>query len=1256
MPSAVRCFLLLPCALALAVLSTGQDKPTTGPETEKRFPPLKVPPGFKATLFACDPFIEYPSAICAGPRPRSLFVAVDYMTGLGLDHVRRDEIRLIEDTDGDGYADKSTVYAKGFHSIMGLAWHDGALYVMHAPYLTVIRDTKGTGVGDQHTDLLSGLGLTPQDNPVLLHCANGVVMGHDGWLYLALGDHGCDVMRPEGDRLLLEGGGILRCRPDGSDLHVFSTGLRNIYDVALDADLNVFVRDNENDGGTYMIRVCHSFLGADHGYPYHYYERPREALPPLADLGLGSSAGGVSYQEQAFPADYRGNLFFCEWGRSVVRYPVKPEGSGFGPVKEIEFAAAAENDPYGFKPTDLVVQSDGALFVADWADGQRPKRGRGRIYRITAGEEAKPAPRPEGIEANVKALDAESMHQRIAAQTFIEHQGDQGMKALRQALADKKFGVLGRLHAVWLLARARAVDELFNLAKSDPEPRVRAQAVRAIGDLADPILVKHWLDAGPGEVAIAIRLAALAKGEDPRVQREAIIALGRLRWTETPSWLVRHVKMPDAAMAQAAMQSLRSVGNWNDVLPLVDRPSDDPVRGIALRAVSGQYDPALVDRLIARLRGETEASRRIEYADALARVHRKPASWVYWGYRPPPRPANTQDWERTDAIAAALDRTLADADRGVRLAVLRRMQREKIPARVKTLAARLRDDLDAELVDLIIDSFRDSPRDDTRAPLQGIVQEKKHTAANRQKALTLLAAGLDAASAGVLLDLGMTVEAGPLLAEVLRQTARHPKLAATPLLLNHVDSMAPEVRAAAVETLAECEAAEGKEPALKLLDDQVPEVRRAAAAAAGKLKVAAAAETLLKRAADENASVRSASLIALRQIGEPRAVPHAIKALDDRETQLAALDCLGDLGGPEQLNAVVGLARRAATPQVLTDAVRVLTTWANRDGVPPAKRKELDLAVAEVQGTTGTLVRWVIRGPVPAGDAAKVIERFAPVPVEAQAPEPGWRSVLSSGTEARVDLARLKGDDGKGVCFAYSDLVMPEAAAVEFLASAGGRLQIWLNGKSLHKRAESSPYRPGSDRFKGDLVKGPNRLLVQVASPGATVEFHLQFRRKSASADHERLTQAALARSGNAERGSKVFFDTEKSQCIKCHRIGDRGERIGPELTGIGARFGRVYLVESILEPNRTVVPGFNTLLLALKDGKVLNGVKVTETDTTLTLADNTGKKHEIKKADIEEQQTLATSTMPEGLEKKLTEQEFIDLIAYLVSLKDRGR
>src|SRR5947208_11471632 len=108
------------CAVLAVVVSwAAGEPPRAGLATEKRFPPLVVPAGFKATLFACDPLIEYPSAIALGPRTGSLFVAVDYLTGLGTDIVRRDEVRLVEDTDGDGYADRATVFAGGFNSVQG---------------------------------------------------------------------------------------------------------------------------------------------------------------------------------------------------------------------------------------------------------------------------------------------------------------------------------------------------------------------------------------------------------------------------------------------------------------------------------------------------------------------------------------------------------------------------------------------------------------------------------------------------------------------------------------------------------------------------------------------------------------------------------------------------------------------------------------------------------------------------------------------------------------------------------------------------------------------------------------------------------------------------------------------------------------------------------------------------------------------------------------------------------------------------------
>jgi putative heme-binding domain-containing protein len=379
-------------------------------------------------------------------------------------------------------------------------------------------------------------------------------------------------------------------------------------------------------------------------------------------------------------------------------------------------------------------------------------------------------------------------------------------------------------------------------------------------------------------------------------------------------------------------------------------------------------------------------------------------------------------------------------------------------------------------------------------------------------------------------------------------------------------------------------------------------------------------------------------------------VPLAVAALGDRQLEIKALECLGELGGPEQARAVTEWAKRNPSTEVLAAAVRVLTAWRDRKGRTAAERKELDRAVAEVHGGTGILARWDVRGPLSAQEALRIIERFASL---GQGSDPtGWHTRFAGGTESRVLLA-AKDAAKNAVWLAYTEVIVAEPTAVEFRASSRGSLQVWLNGRSLHRRDQAQNFQIDSDRFAGTLAKGVNRLLVQVGSSSAAVEFHLRLRRKSTTAEHERLTQAALARTGDPQRGRKLFFDVEKSQCLKCHRLGEQGERIGPELTGVGGRFSPIYLVESILEPSRTIAPSFVTLMLVLKNGQTLTGVKVAETDTTLTVADNQGQKHSVAKTDIEQQQPSPVSSMPEGLEKRFTQDEFVDLIAFLMSQKE---
>lgn len=1215
--------------LAGLLVLQAQSPPQTGPATEKRFPPLKLPAGFKATLFACDPLIEYPSVIAAGPRPGKIFVAVDFMTGLGSDGKVKSEIRLVEDTDGDGYADRASVVAEGFNSIQGLAYHEGTLVVMHAPFLTALRD-------GQRTDLLSGLGLNPENNPSRLHCANGVVVGHDGWLYLALGDNGVNVLRPEGDRLIHNGGAILRCRPDGHDLHVFSTGLRNIYDIALDAELNVFTRDNENDGGTYMVRVCHSFFGADHGYPYDYEERPDHALKPIGDFGLGSSAGGLCYLETHFPPEYRGNLFFCEWGRAVVRYPLARQGAGFAPVKEIEFASSDPKDTYPFKPTDVVVQQDGTLMVADYADGQRPKRGRGRIYHIAhVGKKAGMRP--------TSGLDSESYHARGLAQAALT------VPSIQKLLSDKATGLgsKARMHLVWALARsegAKAMEKLLEFAQSDPYTAVRVQAIRAVADLADPMLVKHKLDAARGDARLAARLADLAKGQPAQVRLEVTIALGRLRYAEAPAWLKDNLAGADPALEHAAMQTLRRADNWPAVLKLLDEPSASIPRRIAVRAVADCYEPVVVAELLRRVACAPDQSRRRECAELLTRVYKKPGPWKYWGYRPGPRPANTEAWEQTAAIEKALDRWLADSSHTGRMLILQRMQREKVPVRLATLTNWLKEESQPEAIAAILGALNAYPFAEVRTEYDAVVSNPSQTSANRLTALDALLKGPGVDAPATLAQYAGSLEDGNVLADVLRRLGSYPKYEnGAPTIAPRLKSTDARVRAAALEALGELEAPLGRDAVLPFLTDPDVGVRRAAAGAAGKLGVKQATDLLLKLLADPE--VRPASMDSLRRLGEKRVVPFAVASLKERALERIALQCLAELGGPEQLAAVLEFARRTPSVDGVALVVHALSAW--QEGATPVQRAALLRAISEVQGTTGILVRWQIGPPTNPNDIRALIDRFAQ---PGHAPDSPWKVQLALDAEGRLPLEH-KEIAGKPWRLALADVEVSADTPVEFLGSSNGALEVFLNGTSMHRRAKAAKSQIDSERFSATLRKGPNRVLVLIGD-SEPLEFQLRFRRKSSKLEHEKLAQAALSRPGNADRGRRVFLDMEKSQCLKCHQIGNQGERIGPELTGVGSRFSRIHIIESILEPSRTIAPSFGTYVVILKSGKLLSGVKLADTPDTLTLADNQGQKHVLARKDIDEQQPSPLSTMPEGLEQRLTQDEFVDLIAFLVSQK----
>ena len=307
----------------------------------------KVPDGFKIRLVAAVPAVQYPCQVATAP-DGSLFVGEDPMDQVGPATKPIDRILLFRD------GKEPVVFAEKLNAIFGMVWHDGALYVMNMPHLTVLRDTDGDGKADERKELFTDLGVpagTPNDFND--HIVSGLKIGIDGYLYISVGDKGVPkATGPDGRTAQVVGGGVLRCRLDGTGLEVFSTGTRNHLEPNLDDRDNLFTYDNTDDGLGWWTRVTHHVDGGYYGYPYDYHTRTDRMLPRMAEYGGGSPCGGVFYGDDVWPEKYRGCLFWAEWGKRAVRaFRFAPDGASFKIAEKIDFVEPGAVE--SFRPLDL---------------------------------------------------------------------------------------------------------------------------------------------------------------------------------------------------------------------------------------------------------------------------------------------------------------------------------------------------------------------------------------------------------------------------------------------------------------------------------------------------------------------------------------------------------------------------------------------------------------------------------------------------------------------------------------------------------------------------------------------------------------------------------------------------------------------------------------------------------------------------------------------------------------------------------------
>ena len=640
---------------------------------------VRVADGFEAKLYAVPPDVNYPVCLTAAATGE-VFVGVDEQGSLGKEPGRGKVLRCL-DTDGDGMADEITEFARMDHP-RGLVYDNGSLWVLHPPLLSVFHDEDGDGVAETSEVLVEGISTSEVENRGADHTTNGIRLGVDGWIYIAVGDFGFQqAVGRDGRTLGRRGGGVVRVRPDGTGMEIYSWGQRNIVDVAIDPLMNLYTRDNTNDGGGWDIRLSHVMQTAHYGYPSLYINFSEEIMPPLADYGGGSGCGAMYFQDDRWPIPFNDQLLTCDWGRSEVfahRLPVN--GATFD----------AHQEPFVTipRPTDIDADASGRLYVSSWKNGQFNYDGPniGFVAMITPIDFV---PQPVPAVADLTALSLVELlrHPSAAMRLHVQREllrrvagADSNTRAsvtaaLRAVADDSSASQHARVVALWTLRQANAA--AFGLAAASwlGDEELAEHAIRAVADLAGNADVQPALVA-----AVREQLSS----PSPRVQAAAVIAAGRLGDREAASRLLQVASQPledagaDAAepiddwrlphpqrvlphLAMQAVVALDAVDACIEALP------GSSSRG-ALWALKHLHSAEAVDGLFRTLASTRDDTLRQEIWTTLIRLSRCEGDYTadspgWWGTRPDTTGPyyDREEWSESERIAEAVAVALGEA-------------------------------------------------------------------------------------------------------------------------------------------------------------------------------------------------------------------------------------------------------------------------------------------------------------------------------------------------------------------------------------------------------------------------------------------------------------------------------------------------------------------------------------------------------------------------------------------------------------------
>ena len=507
------------------------------PETERKT--FQLLPGYEVNLFAAEPMLVNPIHMTWDPQGRLWVICSTSYPQVSPGEKPNDLIVILEDTDNDGQADKSTVFADGLYVPTGLELGDGGVYVANAPDLLFLKDTNGDGKADHREVVLTG--FATEDNH---HSISAWRWGPGGWLYFQEGTFMHTQVETPYGTVRLENGGVFQFQPRTLKLNVFADyRASNPWGHMFDDWGQSFVIDN----------------------PRIYFSAPLTANS-RAKLGYEASGegtkqcGGEFVASRHFPPEVQGEIWTNQYKtHAVARYEVTDDGAGYS-VKGLE--PLLQSSSSYFRPVDLKMGPDGAAYVLDWYNplighmqhsfrDERRDTTHGRVWRVTY--KGRPlVERPQLTDVPLKDVvnhlrDPESFTRQQVRRVLYDADQQQAKKALNDwllTLAPQEPNYdHHRLEALWCYQTIGAVNEkLLREVLEAQDPRARAAALRVL---------RYWYPQVKNPLEL---LETAIHDTHPRVRLEAILTAG---YIPDPRSVTIAVKAIDAPMDRYLEHALK---------------------------------------------------------------------------------------------------------------------------------------------------------------------------------------------------------------------------------------------------------------------------------------------------------------------------------------------------------------------------------------------------------------------------------------------------------------------------------------------------------------------------------------------------------------------------------------------------------------------------------------------------------------------------------------------------------------------------